>query len=223
MTGKHVPTNKHVHFNRFDEVKYFNDRPSPASSISSLPSSTGPITPPDAVQPLPSIGSYTTKNPTLHPLLVVSQPRAVLFDMTQHPSHVTTPYPALSARRGLLTESAVTPPARQMVISCPELPWRITVRATNGAYVTVSDVLGEIYENLRRNIRREEFYALRSREQERVTEAYQRRYRRIRDVKQREIEKQGGSKRIDFLKGAVWFSGMEKTAAEDEWMMFVRA
>ena len=87
------------------------------------------------------------------------------------------------------------------------MPWKVTVRSTiNGAYVTVLDVFNALYEALRRNVHPEEFYA--SGDTQRVTDAYQRRYRRAASSAEREQEKAGGVKRVDLLKEKIRFAGL---------------
>ncbi len=214
---------KHVHFSKPVKRVTFDVAPSPASSISSLPSSAGPITPPSWPVVLPPVRRHShhhhaypppppAKPPPaqLHPMLVVSKPRAVNFDMTLHPSFVSTSYASLSSRPGLLSEPAISPPVSHMTLHVPSSTWRIDVRPKlNGAYITVSDVLHALYNGLRENVRKEEFYSLPGKDaMKHVTAAYERRYKRVKGSRAAEDERKAGVKRIDFLLDRVWFAGL---------------
>ncbi len=124
---------KHVHF--ADEHAGYTvsgTTPSPLRSILSLPSSTGPITPPAFAIALPHPPAHSghkhphKSRPTIHPLLAVTKPRTN-FDVSQHHSHISTSYTILSSRSSLLSEPAISPPLLRMTITLPHLPWLIQV------------------------------------------------------------------------------------------------
>jgi hypothetical protein len=107
-----------------------------------------------------------------------------------------------------LLEPASEPPLAFIHISSQHLPWSCKVHASNGRYVTVSDVLESLYRSLRVNITQSEFQTmLPDKERRRATRAYEDRYRRYRG-KAYEDEKRGGMKRVDFLMGRTRFGGL---------------
>ncbi|KAF8987363.1 hypothetical protein BDZ89DRAFT_1087714 [Hymenopellis radicata] len=200
MPGKHVRfADQHAGYT------VSGTTPSPSRSISSLPSSTGPITPPAFAIALPHPPAHSghkhshKSRPTIHPLLAVAKPRAVNFD------------------------PAISPPLSRMTITSPHLPWPIHVEPRlNGAYITVSDVLAAIYHSLRQNIRPAEFHSLPGKgDMQRVTAAYQARYRRISNRTSYEDEKKAGVKRVDFLKGRTIFAGLSTGSSAHSWIMNV--
>ncbi|KAF8919229.1 hypothetical protein CPB85DRAFT_1156635, partial [Mucidula mucida] len=136
---------------------------------------------------------------------------------------ISTSYASLSSRSGLLSEPAISPPLSRMTITSPHLAWPIQVEPKlNGAYITVSDVLGAIYHSLRQNIRPAEFHSLPGKnDMQRVTAAYQARYRRIPNRTSYEEEKKAGVKRVDFLKGKIIFAGLSCGSSVHSWIMTV--
>lgn len=93
--------------------------------------------------------------------------------------------------------------------------------ASNGSYVTVGDVVDAVYHILRRNVTAEEFNALPSiKNRQRVTRAYEARYRRLRSSRTYEEEKRQGMKRVDFLMGSTRFTGLSPPEhGRDEWTL----
>jgi hypothetical protein len=142
------------------------------------------------------------------------------YDISVHPSAITTHFRGLSSA-GFL-ESAVYPPQLTISIVTPHLPWSIAVAASNGRYVTVSDVLNALYRSLRTNVTSAEFHALGTQKlMRRATEAYTQRYMRLRGHRGYAEEKQQGVKRVDFLMGCTKFRGLSATGAADVWRLHV--
>jgi len=112
----------------------------------------------------------------------------------------------------VFTEPASNPALRKLSIMSEHLPWTISVSASNGSYVTVGDVLDSVYRALQRNITPTEYNSLSSHDGRRATRAYEQRYRRHRSNQAYELEKRGGMKRVDFLKGMTKFSGLAVTS-----------
>jgi len=98
-----------------------------------------------------------------------------------------------------------------MVIRCPHLPWTITILPANTKHVTVRDVFDGIYRSLRLTALEAEFQCLPSEAKHRVNNAYIRRYKRIDDSETRQLEKNKGLKRVDFLEERTVFTGLSST------------
>ncbi|KAG6820005.1 hypothetical protein H0H93_006551 [Arthromyces matolae] len=228
---------------RFAHTNLVHSPPTPGLSISSFSpaSSSGPLTPPQYAQTLPESFAYAYPGPTpygyglpypssplaksprehlhLHPLLQFSEgrPPVLAFDLRQSPSTITSHHPRISLRA--LQEPATQPPTHSLTIKSPHLPWVLNVRA-RGSYVTVEDVLEELYHMLRTNISAEDFHSLPSnRDRRKVTEAYEARYRRIRDSRAYEDEKRSGARRVDLLMGLTRFMGLSAGPRPDVWVM----
>ena len=97
-----------------------------------------------------------------------------------------------------------------MTINSPYLPWTIEVGASNGAFVTLQNVLEDLHFHLRSNITAQEYSSLPSQsDRSRAVQAYERRCRRLRHHRQYyEAEKRDGMKRIDFLMDHTRFMGL---------------
>ncbi|KAF8636977.1 hypothetical protein AX17_003124 [Amanita inopinata Kibby_2008] len=220
---------KHV---RFARSNTYLAPPNPGlTSLSSSPaSSTGPLTPPSHTFSLPGPTPYVFSSPQPkrrethtrpHPLLEFSHSPAVHYDLMDPPSSVTSHHLRLSRA---LAEPATNPPVQSMTLVSPHLPWSIKVSAHNGTYVTVSDVLGAMYNSLRTNITPSEHRLLPTRQdQERAASAYRQRYRRHRDPRTHDAEKRAGMKRVDFLMGHSQFAGLSRTdSGPTSWFLNVR-
>ncbi|TFK39193.1 hypothetical protein BDQ12DRAFT_629742 [Crucibulum laeve] len=224
MPGKHV---------RFSRNTHFQSPPTPALSFSSISpaSSYAPLTPP--VIPnnyLPGPSPYTIgyapipKAPTIrvHPVLEYSSHQNVDFDILNHPSSITKNRRLLSSL--VLSEPATSTPLRSMVITCPHLPWIITVYPQSGSHITVYDVFYEIYRSLHKSITSSDFASLPSDSARRAsTRAYEQRYSRHRSSRHRDEEKRSGMLRIDFLMGMTRFAGLSPTGrGPDVWQLNIR-
>ncbi|GLB42507.1 hypothetical protein LshimejAT787_1105220 [Lyophyllum shimeji] len=203
----------------------------PLSTASFSPaSSAAPLTPPSYSSTLPGpspyIISFPTNAPTtyatpvrMHVLLQASGSPALTFDLTQHPSTITSHHKGISLRA--LSEPATKPPLSVITIVVAHLPWSIIVHPSNGTYVTIADVLEGLYRKLRTNISAQEFHALPTeKDMRRVTAAYEQRYRRLRGSRECEDEKRRGVRRVDFLMGHTRFMGLSSTSSgRDVWFL----
>ncbi|KAJ3756124.1 hypothetical protein EV360DRAFT_85247 [Lentinula raphanica] len=215
MPGKHV---------RFASIStaYPAAVPSLSYSVASVPSSSGPQTPPSRSTTLPPnyhgysqrkrSNSYPAPQPSrVHTLLAYSHHPVINYDVSLPPSTITTTRSGLSSTA--FSEPAVYPPVSSLVLHIPQHIWPIHVHASyNGHYVTVNDVFTEVYHALRKNATSAEYHAIPSKKDtEKVRMAYETRYRRIRDRHAYQAEKQQGVKRVDFLAGHTRFMGIAVT------------
>lgn len=226
MPGKRV---------RFSNTATFRPPSTPALSYGSLSpaSSAAPITPPSFSGALPGPSPYIISSPAkaqprftgpahLHTLLQASHSPIINFDISQHPSTITSHRVGLSQR--MLDEPATSPPLTTMTLFSPYLRWSIVITASTGrrgGFVTVGDVLDGVYRSLRNNITSAEFYSLPGeKERRRVTKAYEQRYRRIHGEREYDDEKRRGVRRVDFLMGNTRFIGLSPAPhSRDAWIL----
>ncbi|KAF9255130.1 hypothetical protein L218DRAFT_366393 [Marasmius fiardii PR-910] len=220
------PVHKRVRFSKTKTEYTIPTKRFSTHSSSSLPSSNGPVTPPSYQVSLSSPALYSPKP---KPKLAMRDPRAhslLAYSGSHHPLlnfDVTLPISAMTARyhplpSSLLSESALSPAVPSLVLTTHHLPWSITIYPSNLNYVTVRDVLEGIYRVLRKNVSHNEYGWITShKEQSRVNEAYERRYSRIRDYSASREEKQGGVRRVDFLRGRTRFMGITPTSRANTW------
>ncbi|KAF8164071.1 hypothetical protein BJ912DRAFT_890300 [Pholiota molesta] len=213
---------KHVHFNAASYAG--SSTPSPSFSTSTLPSSPGPFTPPPLgygspyrSAPLPGIEA------SLHSVLAAGPNPAVAYDLCYPPESLKPLIHTLPAN--IFEQPATSPPVPFMEISCPKLPWRITVmpRSKKIGYVTIGDVFAALYRALRLNVSQEEFALVPSAEgQTIINNAYRFRYKRQPDAQSYQEEKDKGLKRVDFLGLQTRFMGLvpAKGGAEG-WILLV--
>ncbi|KAF7306459.1 hypothetical protein MIND_00437100 [Mycena indigotica] len=199
---------KHVHFSDApDEAYYpFPSTPSPSYSVSSLPSSTGPTTPPQPTYPyLPLAIASGSTHRVLQPHHLVW--RVVLPTANVLPSKVNAGMP-----QHVLFEPATNPPLPALTIVHPRLgSWRIEVtpKPGSGSVVRVCDVLEGVYTSLRQGAAEADFKNLPSKvAQQEVTKAYARRYSNIPDPAAQIVEQKKGLKRVDFLGKCVNWVGV---------------
>ncbi|KAF8955240.1 hypothetical protein BDZ97DRAFT_1640120, partial [Flammula alnicola] len=144
-----------------------------------------------------------------HRLLSVTASPAVEYDLSYSPSTIKPlmyPMPA-----DIWDQPATMPTVPFMDISCPRLPWRVTVvpRSKTIGYVTIGDVFEALYRALRINVTAAEFALIPSPDaKKKVTTTYQLRYKRQSDVRAYEDEKAHGLKRVDFLGEHTHFKGL---------------
>jgi hypothetical protein len=209
MPGKHVRwASTNIHYSP-DPLT-----PSPSYSNSSLPSSSGPITPPQALSiPLPYHHPGFHKARVHHPMapvrlnmyLALAHRPLIDYNISQSPSHAR-PHGFTSA---IFAEPATVPPVRFLTIVSPHLPWAIPVPGiAPNAFVTIYDVLARLHHALRNGASEREFLMLPPKARSRVRASYENRYRRIRDRRAYEAEKSNGLKKIDFLMGHSTFLGL---------------
>ncbi|KAJ7451181.1 hypothetical protein FB451DRAFT_1284978 [Mycena latifolia] len=202
MPGKHV---------RFSEDVFFPPTPSPTYSSSSLPSSYGPLTPPQQYTPYLPFSSPTGPTTAIHPILAYTQgnlPR-FLFDVTLPPENIKA-----SPEDGhAMGQFATNPLTGSIVLMHQRLAWEIVIKPSQGKCVTVADILRGIYTSLRTSASGSDFDALPTRAaQDEVTAAFARRWMRIdRDGAARALEKSKGLKRVDFLGSLVAFGGLARS------------
>ncbi|KAH6908451.1 hypothetical protein BKA70DRAFT_1279764 [Coprinopsis sp. MPI-PUGE-AT-0042] len=201
------------------------------SHSGSSASSAGPITPPQYVNQLPGPMPY---NPTDFTLAPYPQPRyrhtsssrsaqlhRYLDASGGHPPiHYNLLDPPTSASRHQrslphhsLSEPATNPPLSSLTIKSENLPWhlRIVPSSSRVAYVTVQDVIDQLYGTLRSNIGQSDYDRMGSAERKMAIRAYEDRYRRFRERREYEYEKAGGMKRIDMLMSRTRFIGLSRT------------
>ncbi|KAF9554189.1 hypothetical protein CPC08DRAFT_197061 [Agrocybe pediades] len=228
MPGRHLKQVRFAYQNTFHSPA---PMPPLTFSASTNPSSKGPITPPSGGHVLPayapnpilkypssSSSRYSSSKVRVHPYL---EEGGINWDLMDHPSSISRNHHSLSSRA--LCEPATNPPMPSIVIYSPYLPWSIKVRPSNGSYITLEDVLDSVYRSLRSNVMQQDFGSLPSaKEQRRATEAYERRYRRIRHERLYQEEKRGGMKRVDFLMCRTRFLGLVNNGRRpDEWQLKV--
>ncbi|KAJ7264843.1 hypothetical protein C8J57DRAFT_1331887 [Mycena rebaudengoi] len=220
MPGRHV---------RFSSTNTFHSPPPALSHSPSSTDSAGPFTPPS----LPNVGlpgptpyaprrSYTdpwAAKARAHTLVAFSSSPLLNYDVSLHPSFISTHYRGVSTAG--FHEPAVYPPQPNISVVTPHLPWSIVVPASNGRYVTVSDVITTIYRSLRVNVTATEFNALRTQKlMRRATAAYTQRYARLKGHRGYTEEKSQGVKRVYFLMGCTKFQGISPTSSgADLWQL----
>lgn len=198
--------------------------PSPSYSSSSLPSSSGPLTPPESeksyspykYKALPQTSEswrigFSPEPVRINPVLGLEHPLLVNYDLSNLPDSITTPrHHPLTPR--VLSEPATSPGLPSLTLVSGSLPWTLTIHPSSpkpDAFVTVADVLFTLYRILRLNVTPAEYGTLPSREaRRRVNASYEHRHQRIGDERERDEEKRKGVKRVDFLMGRNRFLGL---------------
>jgi len=210
--------------------------PSLSHSVSTAPLSSILLTPNDSLPyPLPSAPSKASRIPShvdmpprapssgsryagqarVHPYLSMD---GISWDLRDHSSMITRNGHGLSSR--VLSESAFEPPLPYVSIAPPHLPWSFKIHASNGRYVTLGDVFGTLYHNLRVNITEPEFSSLA--DKRKPTQAYEERYKRLRSRRAFEEEKRRGMKRVDLLKKHTRFLALVNSGRlPEEWLLKV--
>ncbi|KAL0581406.1 hypothetical protein V5O48_000670 [Marasmius crinis-equi] len=192
--------NKHVHW----------ASPSPPSSISSLPSTPGPLTPQE-----PS-GIYTYR-----PLPVVGGP------VNLHQSLGYTPLKwdlTLQPNADAMNVPATHPPMPFIVVTVAPLGWSIPIHPMGKTNcVTVSDVLEGIYRFLREPITREQHAHLSPQHRPKVEQSFHRRVARYREPQLEKLERSKGLKKVDMLMGQTVFRGLtpREAGGTDYWELQV--
>ncbi|KAF7967794.1 hypothetical protein HWV62_32977, partial [Athelia sp. TMB] len=180
--------------------------PSPSFSISSLPSSDGPLTPPS---PFPHPAALPKGAVVPHSLLAFDHGvPAIAFDVSLPTPAVTNaarPTPLSAAQ---LADPAVFPPAPALHL-VSALPWTLTVTPDAHPYVTVLDVLRALYNALRIPASRGEFAKETAAAQAAIGAAFHARV--ARDPATHAGEREKGLKRVDFLQGRNRFLGLSST------------
>ncbi|KAJ7767515.1 hypothetical protein DFH07DRAFT_808771 [Mycena maculata] len=205
---------KHVHFS---EDVHFPPTPSPSYTVTSLPSSYGPVTPPQNTY-LPMTGM-----PAIHPVLEFTGCAPPLsFDVTLPVQNVKPSTNIFSPN--ILYENATAPAVASLVITHPRLLWDITIRPSEGKCVRVCDVLSGIYTSLRQQASGTDYESLPSHTaKSEVTAAFARRWMRIPDPAAKSVEKSKGLKRVDFLGSTVTFGGLSRSQSGPNYWNLVLA
>ncbi|KAJ7638149.1 hypothetical protein B0H17DRAFT_1101548 [Mycena rosella] len=217
---------RHVRFST--ENSFHSPPPHLSSSISTASSPSGPFTPPSlpyaslpGPTPFAPRRSYTdgsVAHARAHRLMAFAESPLLSYDISLHPSTVSTRYHGLSSA-GML-EPAVYPPQPTFSIVTPHLPWTILVVASNGRYATVSDALTALYRALRVNVTPAEFNSLGTHKlMRRAAAAYTHRYMRLNGRRGYAEEKAHGVKRVDFLMGCTKFRGLSPTESAGVWRL----
>ncbi|KAK0433057.1 uncharacterized protein EV420DRAFT_1602119 [Desarmillaria tabescens] len=219
MPGKHI---------RFDDVAntVFKQTPRtpPYQQPLPLPSNYG------ASSSVPSqYGSFCAPLPgcmtTLHPVLALSQVPQLRFDVSLPPVNITPNNRSVSPH--VFSDPATNPALPLLIISSAAFPWRVDVRPKSGSpFVTVADVVEQIYTFLRTNVSEKECNKLQLPPQtlKSVYRAFHERYQRIPDPVKLKEERDKGLKRVDFLQGHHTFMGLATTGGDrmpDVWQLFV--
>jgi len=129
-----------------------------------------------------------------------------------------SPIPFNSHRR---TEPASNPPIE--VFSCKSglLPWRCVISASTHHYITMEDVLFQLYRFFRTPATREEYKAIPNKDvRDQISESYKRRCSRASSAEELAVERSKGLKRVDFLLGRTKFMGLSSTElGPDTWVL----
>ena len=192
--------------------------PSPAYSQSSLPSTTGPYTPPTpTIPPPPHAFSPVKKSPVVphlnSPHFVPATPTSPappsLHDLLANPQGVRLdvafpPHPdRLRIHLSHLSMAATHPPARVMKVVAAGLPWSIVVEpiTTSSPFVTVLDVLHALYTSLHKPIKQAEFDAVSQSYRDLISKAWHHRLDKNTSPSDVKAERARGVRRMDYLLG----------------------
>jgi hypothetical protein len=133
----------------------------------------------------------------------------------------TNTSPPVSLSKAALLEPATNPPTPYLQIKCANLPWTLEIVCKTSHYVTIFDVLAQLYNFLRLTVSAKEFKCETFESQRDISAAF--RQRVSRDPWTAAVEEQKGLKRIDFLKGRNRFMGLSSTKlGPDMWALNVR-
>jgi hypothetical protein len=212
---------KHVTFS--DNNRLYSPMPptpSPTFSDMSLPSTGGPRTPPSprrSLLPLPSGRVEINRSLGFHP-----QSPKLLFDLSVSWEAVTTnTSPPVRLSKAALLEPATNPPTPYLQVRCATLPWAIEIVCKTTTFVTILDILAQLYTSLRLTVSEKEFNMESLESQREISAAF--RQRVTRDPWTAAVEEKKGLKRIDFLKGHNRFMGLSSTKlGPDMWALNVR-
>lgn len=100
---------------------------------------------------------------------------------------------------------ATDPPTPWMRLYNSRLPWYIDIATGDGRCITLGEFFLQLSAALERQISRSDYYNddLDEHDRQTLSEAY---YARCRD----EAERMGGMRRVDFLRGKVFFEGLTR-------------
>ncbi|KZP14202.1 hypothetical protein FIBSPDRAFT_867249 [Athelia psychrophila] len=197
---------KHVTFAEVNQAYSPPQTPSPSFSVSSLPSSTGPITPPS---PFPNAVALPKGAVIPNSLLAFDRgiPQ-IIFDVSLTTPAVTNTTRPIHLSSAQLADPAVFPPTHTLQI-ISALPWTLTVTADAQPYVTVLDVLRALYNLLRIPASRAEYNKEPPLSQQAIAKAFHARVERSPATHAEQLGK--GLRRVDFLQGRNRFLGLSST------------
>jgi hypothetical protein len=204
---------------RFSEDVVFPPTPSPTFSNTSLPSSYGPLTPPNAFNHYAQLNAGGEQG-TIHPVLEFRGPAApyLCFDVTLPQQNVT---PSTKMSSDVLMNPATKEGLSTLILVHPRLgAWHITVRPAEGKVVLVRDVLSAIYTSLRQPATGADFDSLPPPVQREVGAAFARRWARM-PPQMQNAERAKGLKRVDFLGSGVTFAGLSKSQMAGCWNLLL--
>lgn len=173
---------------------------------------------PPPMVPSSSNTSSSSTRVSLHPYLEIgSRHPPIQLDLLDPPSMASRHGHHVSS--SALAGAATTPPTHTLTIRSPYLPWTFVIVASNRSYVTLYDVLDQLYTQLRINITKSDYEKWSSSERARATKSYEHRYRRCKSQEKYQHEKSGGMRRIDFLMERTKFLGLSKSKRGDTWTL----
>ncbi|KAF8843845.1 hypothetical protein BDN67DRAFT_963677 [Paxillus ammoniavirescens] len=215
MPGKHVRfSDGNVFYSPkpTPEPSFSESTPSPSYSESSLPSSSGPRTPPQQNTYLPL--ALPTGPVAIHPLLAFHPFVApVIYDVSL-PPHTLSPNvhaSPLSLPASVLDEPATQPIMHTITLVNDKLPWQLTIPPSKH-FVSVRDLLEALYCFLRHPVLASEYNTLPNQEaKDQVSIAFHTRYRHAASKEASEEQYHKGVKRVDFLCGRNRFMGLSST------------
>lgn len=191
---------KHVHFSE-------EDAPSPSYSVSTLPSSTGPLTPPPLGYNSPYQYSPLPGTALAHPLVTPHHRSFIAFDLLQPIEDVQSLVRYNRFPDHVWDEPATNPPVPFMEVQSPRLPWRIVIECSTKPYVTMKDLVKGIYKSLHKTVLADEYRPLEPSLQSRINEAFIFRLKQLPEYERR-MEHAKGLRRIDFLLSHTTFMGI---------------
>jgi hypothetical protein len=133
----------------------------------------------------------------------------------------TNTSPPVRLSKAALLEPATNPPTPYLQVRCATLPWAIEIVCKTTTFVTILDILAQLYTSLRLTVSEKEFNMESLESQREISAAF--RQRVTRDPWTAAVEEKKGLKRIDFLKGHNRFMGLSSTKlGPDMWALNVR-
>jgi hypothetical protein len=146
----------------------------------------------------------------------------LIFDLSIPWEAITTnTSPPVRLSKPAFYEPATNPPTPYLQLKCSNLPWTLDIVAKSTYFVTIFDVLAQLYTLLRCTVSEKEFNIESLESQREITAAF---FKRVnRDPWTSVVEEKKGLKRIDFLKGHNRFMGLSSTKlGPDMWALNVR-
>ncbi|KAF5339135.1 hypothetical protein D9611_011135 [Ephemerocybe angulata] len=143
------------------------------------------------------------------------------YNLVDNPSMALFHHSSLSPP--ILAMPAITPELPSLTIQLPRLPssWEVHVwPQANRRFVTVGDLLIQVYEQLRWPVPQQDYHRLRSdADRKEEVAAYERRYKTLSNPEAYQSEKEGGMIRVDFLGRKTLFLGLEKGKKSGVWIL----